>query len=83
MRISAKKTEVFIPKSANSITSYNFTECLTLLNKLQRLDSLVLQSPYYQYIIKVLEDRIKRLAQNKTLLHPAIFPGQQQTRITL
>jgi hypothetical protein len=82
MRISAKKTEFFIPKSANSITRYNFSECLTLLNKLQRLDSPVLQSPYYQYIIKVLEGRIKRLAQDKTPPLPVAIPGQP-TRITL
>jgi hypothetical protein len=82
MRISERKTEFFIPKSANSITSYNFSECLTLLNKLQRLDSQVLQSPYYQYIIQALEDRIKRLAQNKTPHMPVALAGQQ-TRITL
>lgn len=83
MRISAKKKEFFTPRSANSITSYNFSQCLTLLNKLQRLDSQVLQSPYYRYIIKVLEDRIKRLAQNKTPHHPVSFAGQQPSRITL
>lgn len=83
MRISARKKEFFIPKSANSITSYNFSQCLTLLNKLQRLDSQVLQSPYYQYTIKILEDRIKRLAQNKTPHQPVTFAGPQQTRITL
>jgi hypothetical protein len=82
MRISETKKEFFIPKSANSITSYDFSECLTLLNKLQRLDSPILQSPYYQYIIKVLEDRIKRLAQNKTPHLPATLPGQQN-RITI
>jgi hypothetical protein len=80
MRISAKKTEFFVSKSA--ITNYNFSECLTLLNKLQRLDSAVLQSPYYQYIIKVLEERIKRLAQNKAPHLPTAFPAQH-TRITI
>jgi hypothetical protein len=82
MRISAKKKEIFVPRSANSIANYNFSECLTLLNKLQHLDSLVLQSSYYQFIIKVLEERIKRLAQSKASPLPMTFPGQQ-TRITI
>jgi len=82
MRISVKEKEIFTAKSANSITHYSFTECLALLNKLQHLDSLVLQSAYYQFIIKVLEERIKRLAQNK----PAYLPSSlavQTVRATI
>jgi hypothetical protein len=76
MRISVKEKEIFTPMSANSITQYSFTECLALLNKLQHLDSLVLQSAYYQYIIQVLEERLKRLAQSKPHYVPSSFTGQ-------
>jgi hypothetical protein len=77
MRVSTREKEIFIPRSANSISTYNFSECLTLLKKLQQLDSPVLQSPYYQYIIKVLEERIKRLAHSKAPHIPTALPGQQ------
>lgn len=72
--VSAKK-EVLIPGNANSISNYNFSQCMHLLNKLKHLDSDILQSPYYQYIIKTLETRLKRLAHNKAPHAPVIVPG--------
>lgn len=65
MRISQANKEVFTSGNANSISQYNFSQCLNLLHKLKHLDSHTLQSPYYQFIIRTLEGRIKRLAHNK------------------
>lgn len=67
--------EVLIPGNANSVSNYNFSQCMGLLNKLKHLDSHILQTPYYQYIIKTLEKRIKRLAQHKAPYAPVLLPG--------
>jgi hypothetical protein len=81
MRIPVKEKVILVSRSVNSISQYSFSECLTLLKKLQQLDSLVLQSSYYQYIIRTLEERIKGIAQNKSLPLTAQIPVQPN-RIT-
>lgn len=75
MRISTANKEVLTPGNANSISNYNFSQCLSLLHKLKHLDSDTLQSPYYQFIIRTLEGRIKRLAQNKAPQAPLRLPA--------
>lgn len=75
MRISTVKKEVLTPGNANSISHYNFSQCISLLNKLKHLDSHILQTPYYQFIIRTLEARIKRLAQNKAPQPPLMLPA--------
>jgi hypothetical protein len=76
MSIPFTAQALFTATRTQAIALYNFKECLALLNKLQHLDSLVLQSASYQYIIQVLEERIKRLAQNKPAFLPSSNAGQ-------